>query len=142
MIVAALTPAFSGSATATAMGSRPGVTSAPIPVQSGYDESEQFCGMMGVVQYVAIEKRVELRLRLAAVKANRQYSVAWQNNKVRVYTIGVFSSNGAGDVRRGSVRLFRPGEVRGIGVVIYYLVGDTSLGLERFRPCTVTTTGS
>jgi len=137
IVLAVLTGALSVSATTTGAGVvlLPAVTSAPIPVQSGYDAGEQFCGSVGVIQYVALKSRVELRLLLAAVKPNRQYSVDWQNNKVRGYTIGAFSTNGSGAVRRRSLRLFRPGEVRGIGVVIYYLVGNAPQGLERFKPC-------
>jgi hypothetical protein len=142
IILAALTGAFSVSATTNGAGVvlLRAITSAPIPVQSGYDVDEQFCGTFGVIQYEALKKRVELRLLLAPVKPNRQYSVDWQNNKVRGYTIGAFSTNGSGVVRRGSLRLFRPGEVRGIGVVIYSLVGNAPLGLERFKPCPVTPT--
>jgi hypothetical protein len=144
IILAALTFALSFSAVTAGAGVvlLPAVTSAPIATQSGYDASEQFCGTIGIIQYVAIKKRVELRIRLAAVKANRQYSVAWQNNAVRGYTIGVFSTTGSGAVRRGSLRLFRAGEVRGIGVPVYYLVGNAPHGLERFKPCAVTPTNS
>jgi hypothetical protein len=142
IILAALTVALSISATTTGAGVvlLPAITSAPIPVQSGYDASEQFCGTIGVIQYVALKERVELRLLLAAVKPNRQYSVDWRNNKVRGYTIGAFSTNGSGAARRGSLRLFRPGEVRGIGVMIYYQVGNAPSGVERFKSCAVTPT--
>jgi hypothetical protein len=135
--VAALSLAFSVLATTVSGGlvALPTFTSAPIPVQSGYDVSELFCGTIGEVQYVASKEHVELRLILTPIKANRQYVVAWRNNNVRGYTIGVFSTNGSGDVRRGSVRMFRPGEVRGIGVDIYYLVGNSPIGLVRLTPC-------
>jgi hypothetical protein len=111
------------------------VTSAPTSVQSGYDASERFCGTTGEIQYVALRKQVEIRASLTAEKPNRQYSVIWQNNKVRGYTIGVFSTNASGEIRPGSLRLFRAGEVRGVGVMIYYRVGNTLLGAERFKPC-------
>ena len=113
----------------------PGVTSAPIPVQSGYDASELFCGATGEIQYLAKNREVELKLFLTPMKPDRQYSVAWRNNKVRGYTIGVFSTNRSGDVRRGSVRMFRPGEVRGVGIDVYYHEGNTPSGLVRLMPC-------
>ncbi|MHB8379425.1 MAG: hypothetical protein ACYDB2_05845 [Acidimicrobiales bacterium] len=135
--VAALTFAFGVLATTVSGGlvALPAFTSAPIPVQSGYDASELFCGAIGEVKYVAAKEHVELRLILTPIRANRQYVVDWRNNKVRGYTIGVFSTNRSGTVRRGSVRMFRPGEVRGIGVDIYYLVGNTPSGLIRLTPC-------
>ncbi len=111
------------------------VASAPISVESGYDASERFCGTSGEIQYVALQKRVELQLTLTSEKPKRQYSVIWQNNKVRGYTIGVFLTDTSGAVRQGSLRLFRAGEVRGVGITIYYLVGNTPLGAQRFKPC-------
>lgn len=44
------------------------VASEPIPVQSGYDGNEQFCGTLGKVQYVAIKYLVHFNLNLAAMK--------------------------------------------------------------------------
>jgi NADPH-dependent ferric siderophore reductase len=78
---------------------------------------------------------VAIKLFLTPMKPDRQYSVAWRNNKVRGYTIGVFSTNRSGDVRRGSVRMFRPGEVRGVGIDVYYHEGNTPSGLVRLMPC-------
>jgi hypothetical protein len=90
---------------------------------------------VGEVQYVAIKRQVELKLILTPIRANRQYLVDWRNNNVRGYTIGVFSTDRVGAIRKGSVRMFRPGEVRGVGVDVYYLVGNTPSGLMRLTPC-------
>ena len=109
--------------------------SAAIPVQSGYDGNEQFCGTLGKIQYVAIKHQVHFNLILAKLKANRQYSIVWQNNRVRGYTVGVFSTDNPGAIRKGSLRMFGPGEVRGIGVMIYYLNVYTPVGIQRFKPC-------
>jgi hypothetical protein len=102
VVVAALSLALSVFAATISAGlvTLSAVTSAPIPVQSGYDESELFCGPVGEVQYVAIGRKVELRLILTPIKASRQYLVDWRNNKVRGYTIGVFSTDRLGVVRR------------------------------------------
>jgi hypothetical protein len=135
VVVLALSLSAFAATVSAGMVAIPGVTSAPIPVQSGYDASELFCGAIGEIQYLAKNGDVELRLFLTPVKADRQYSVAWRNNKVRGYTIGVFSTNRSGEVRRGSVRMFRPGEVRGIGIYVYYVVGNTPSGLVRLMPC-------
>lgn len=86
------------------------VTSARIPVQLGYDGNEQFCGTLGKIQYVAIKHEVHFNLRLTAVKANREYSIDWQNNTVRGYTVGVFLTDHSGAIRKGSLRMYRPGE--------------------------------
>ncbi len=114
------------------------VVSAPISVQSGYDGSEQFCGTIGVVQYVALKSHVKLAVHFTALRANRQYSIVWRNNEVRGYTIGAFSTTSSGSVRKGSLRLFRPG-VRGIGIEVYFLVGLAASGMKRFAPCEVVT---
>jgi hypothetical protein len=111
------------------------VTSASIRVQSGFDSNERFCGALGDIQYLATGQQVALSLHLAELKADRQYSIAWQNNKVRGYTVGTFSTNDSGVVRAGSLRLFRAGEVRGIGVLIYNLVGSTSQNSIYFKAC-------
>jgi|GEM_PF-1954005 len=110
-------------------------TSAPIPIQSGYDGNEQFCGTFGKIQYVAIKHQVHLNLSLAAVNADRQYSIVWQNNTVRGYTVGVFLTDHSGAIRKGSLRMYRPGEVRGIGLMIYYLDRFTPVGMQHFKPC-------
>ena len=111
------------------------VASEPIPVQSGYDGNEQFCGTLGKVQYVAIKHQVHFNLNLAAMKANRQYRIDWQNNYVRGCTVGVFSTDHSGAIRSGSLRMFRAGEIRGIGLMIYYLDLYTPLGMQHFKPC-------
>ena len=111
------------------------VTSAPIPVQLGYDGNEQFCGTLGKIQYVAIKHEVHFNLRLAAVEANREYSIDWQNNSVRGYTVGVFLTDHSGAIRKGSLRMYRPGEVRGIGLMIYYLDRFTPVGTQHFKAC-------
>lgn len=111
------------------------VTSAPIPVQSGYDGNEQFCGTLGKIQYVAIKHQVHFNFNLSAVKANRQYLIDWQNNTVRGYTVGVFLTDHSGAIRKGSLRMYRPGEVRGIGLMIYYLDRFTPVGTQHLKPC-------
>lgn len=141
IVAVLMTVALSVTAIGAASGaaSLPVVTSAPIPVQSGFDGSEQFCGTIGVVQYVALKSHVKLRVHFTALRANRQYSIVWRNNAVRGYTIGAFSTTSSGSVRKGSLRLFRPGEVRGIGIEVYFLVGLVASGVERFAPCEVVT---
>ena len=111
------------------------VASEPIPVQSGYDGNEQFCGTLGKIQYVAIKHQVHFNFNLFAVKANRQYLIDWQNNTVRGYTVGVFLTDHSGAIRKGSLRMYRPGEVRGIGLMIYYLNRFTPVGMQHFKPC-------
>jgi len=111
------------------------VTSAPIPVQSGYDGNEQFCGTLGKIQYVAIKHQVHFNFNLSAENANRQYLIDWQNNTVRGYTVGVFLTDHSGAIRKGSLRMYRAGEVRGIGLMIYYLDRFTPVGTQHFKPC-------
>jgi hypothetical protein len=111
------------------------ITSASVPVQSGYDVDEQFCGPLGEIHYVATKHDVKISLDLTAAKARRQYEIIWRNNNVRGYTIGAFSTTNTGVVQRGTLKLFRPGEVRGVGVRIYYLVGFNPAGVQNFKPC-------
>jgi hypothetical protein len=113
----------------------PAVTSAAIPVQSGFNSNEQFCGALGTIQYLVTKGQFKLRLHFAAAKANRQYEIVWRNNKERGYTVGAFSTNASGAVRQVSLRLFRAGEVRAIGLRIYYLVKYKAEGVRNFKPC-------
>ena len=137
IFLAVATVTLSGCVRTTRAGtsSSTAVASEPIPVQSGYDGNEQFCGTLGKVQFVAIKHQVHFNLNLAAMKANRQYRIDWQNNAVRGYTVGVFSTDHSGAIRSGSLRMFRAGEVRGIGLMIYYLDVYTPLGMQHFKPC-------
>ena len=121
--------------TNTGTGLLTAVSSEPIPVQSGYNGNEKFCGTLGKIQYVAIKQQVHFNFNLSAAKANRQYLIDWQNNNVRGYAVGVFSTDHSGAIRKGSLRMYRPGEVRGIGLMIYYLNRFTPVGMQHFKPC-------
>jgi len=111
------------------------VTSPSIRVQSGYDKNEKFCGESGEILYEVNKNHVKLSLDLANLKSERQYQIDWRNNDVRGFAIGAFSTNNSGAIRDGSLKMFRAGEVRGIGILIYYLVGYDPAGLRRFNPC-------
>ena len=100
-----------------------------------YDGNEQFCGTLGKIQYVAIKHQVHFNFNLSAENANRQYLIDWQNNTVRGYTVGVFLTDHSGAIRKGSLRMYRAGEVRGIGLMIYYLDRFTPVGTQHFKPC-------
>jgi len=137
MIAAVSTIALSGCARTTGADTTllTAVTSASLPVQSGFDHNEQFCGALGTIQYLVTKNKFKLRLHLAAAKATRQYEIVWRNNDVRGYTVGAFSTDASGDVRQASLKIFRPGEVRGVGLRIYYLVNYQAVGVRNFKPC-------
>jgi hypothetical protein len=111
------------------------VVSPPVAVQSGYSTSEAFCGRGGRVEYVVRGRQVRLDVQLGQLRPDRQYAIDWLNNDVRGYTVGSFMTNGAGKLEPGSFKLFRPGEVRGIEIVIYRVEGIESSGRESFTPC-------
>ena len=113
----------------------PAVSSATLPVQSGFDHDERFCGAVGTIYYLVANDDFTFRLHLAAVKAHRLYEIIWRNNNVRGYTVGAFSTTAAGAIRHGSVKLFRSGEVRAEGLKIDYLVDFKPEGVQNFRPC-------
>jgi hypothetical protein len=137
VILAVSTFTLSGCATTTGADTTllPAVTSRSIPVQSGFNRDERFCGALGTIQYLVTKDYFKLRLHLAAAKADRQYEIVWRNNNVRGYTIGAFSTDAAGAVRQRSLKLFRAGEVRAIGLRIDYLVKYKTEGMQNFRPC-------
>lgn len=54
---------------------------------------------------------------------------------MRGYTVGAFSTNAAGAIQQGSVRLFCSGEVRVVGLGIDYLVKYKPEAVQDFRPC-------
>jgi hypothetical protein len=137
MILAASTIALSGCAgtPGTDANLLPAVTSASLPVQTGFNRNEQFCGALGTIQYLVAKNKFKLRLHLAALKADRQYEIVWRNNNVRGYTIGAFSTDASGGVRHVSLKIFRAGEVRAIGLRIDYLVKYEAEGVRSFKPC-------
>jgi hypothetical protein len=121
--------------TSRATSTPPLVYSQRVPVQSGFDRSENFCGTTGTIRYSASEHQVQLGVRVSTLKPERQYLIDWLNNNVRGYSIGAFLTDRLGSVAKGSLKMYRAGEVRAEGLRIYYLVRNTPTGWQRFEPC-------
>lgn len=109
--------------------------SATTSLQNGYAKNETFCDGHGIVDYRVTKKTVTITVGLHSLTPKKQYSLAWQNNNVRGYTIGVFVTTSTGSVSTGTLRLFRDAEARGIGVVVYYLSGIDPQAILHFKPC-------
>lgn len=110
-------------------------TSGKTQLQSGYSKDERFCSENGTIDYRVTHHTALVTVKLHSLVPKKQYSLDWQNNGVRGYTIGVFETASDGSVAPGSLRLFRPAETQGIGVMVYYLSGFDSEAVVRFKPC-------
>lgn len=109
--------------------------SATTPLQNGYAKNETFCSSHGTVSYRVTKKVVTIAVDVHSLRPKKQYSLAWQNNNVRGYTIGVFETTSTGAVTTGSLRVFRDAETHGIGVMVYYLPGVNPKAILHFKPC-------
>ena len=58
----------------------------------------------------------------------------WINNAVRGYTVAAFTTDDRGRAEAGSVRMFRPGEVKAIGLHLTRTDIDSTV-LGQLRPC-------
>jgi hypothetical protein len=128
--VVALAPMCISSPASAAIG-----VSATTPLQNGYAKNETFCNRHGTVTYRVMKKVVVITVDLHSLTPKKHYSLDWQNNNVRGYTIGAFKTTSTGAVATGSLRLFRDAELHGIGVLVYYLSGVNPKAILHFRPC-------
>ena len=113
----------------------PEVSSPSIAVQSAFAHNEKFCGPIGKVRYTVSGGRVAIHLDIYPQRPKTQFSIDWINNNLRGYTVGTFTTNRAGDPIDSTVQLYRGGEVRGIEMDIYYLVGFAPTAIHRLYPC-------
>ncbi len=94
-----------------------------------------FCRTDGTVKYSVVKHTVTITANLHNLAKSKQYSLIWQNNSVRGYTVGAFETTSTGTVAPDSLRLFRAAETHGIGVMVYYLVGVNPKAILHFKPC-------
>ncbi len=91
------------------------------PVQSGFGGSEDFCAqppLRGVVQYRSHDGSATMRVAAKGLARNTLVYVNWVNNTVRGYVVGTVKTDHLGSTIPRSLKLFRPGEVRGYKIVL------------------------
>jgi len=124
-LVAGCTPTASApAAKASASLPSPSQTSRPaadVPVDGGFGKTELFCvrrHAVGAIGYQVADGRASLTLAVGGLPTSASLGVAWLNNRVRGYTIASFDTDPAGYAVQSSLRMFRPGEVRGAGMIL------------------------
>lgn len=108
-----------------------------VAVGGGYGGRENFCAdapLKGQILYDGTGGYAALSLSVAGLPPNRLVGLNWQNNDVRGYLIASFQTGPTGRSRQSTLRVFRPGEVRGIGLVLTGS-GDQAPVLGRLAPC-------
>jgi hypothetical protein len=94
---------------------------ATVPVQTGYARSEAFCAtgpLTGRIAYEVSKGNATLVLAVAGLPRDATVGVDWLNDTVRGYTIASFATDREGGTVQGSLRLFRPGEKKAIGLLM------------------------
>ena len=108
-----------------------------VPVESGYGMSEPFCAipsLSGRITYEVIDGEATLLLNVRGLPHDETIGVDWLNNNVRGYLVATFATDGRGGAIQESLRIFRPGEVKGLGLVLTTgEVNQKTVG--RLRPC-------
>jgi hypothetical protein len=105
-------------------------------VEGGFGSDETFCAAgpaAGRIRYDVTRHQATLDLHVARLPKRADLGVGWHNaHTPRDYIIASFETNRYGHPRRPSLRMFRPGETRGSGMV---LVTRSDRAVARLRPC-------
>ena len=119
---------------------RPATTTSstsPVAVQTGYGGHERFCAerpLTGSIDYDGTTGFVRITLEVGGLPRESPVALDWLNNTVRGYTIAGFSTDRSGRAVQSSLRVFRPGELRGYQVLLARSdVSQAPLG--RLLPC-------
>ena len=91
-----------------------------------FSGNQRFCALAplsGTVAYVSLTDRrsarsATLNVLVGGLPPNRQITVNWANGTGRAYVVASVDTDGTGSSVQTSVRLYRPGEVRGARVFL------------------------
>jgi hypothetical protein len=103
----------------------------------GYPHTESFCAeqpLVGRIVYKVFGSDVTVLLGVNGLPHQRLANLAWRNNDLRGYVLGSFSNDARGRAIQSSLRFFRPGEVRGVGLVLSTGPSDASM-VGKLSPC-------
>jgi hypothetical protein len=92
-----------------------------VAIETGYSETESFCAqtpLTGGVMYKVKSSEASLDLYLSGLPKEALVGLDWRNNDVRGYLIAAFFTDSHGHAIQSSLRFFRPGEVKGVGLVV------------------------
>jgi hypothetical protein len=102
------------------------------PVESGFDQSEQFCAqapLVGTLDYLTAAGNATMQVKVNGLPAQGLVVIDWANNTVRGYTVGTIRTDTSGTSIPASLNLFRSGETRGHKVVLTTdAIDPTTLG--------------
>lgn len=108
-----------------------------VSIQSGYASDENFCAvapLTGTIRYRAEHGVATFELHVRGLPSRSLIGLDWINDSVRGYTVAAFTTDGTGKSEAGSLRMFRPGEVKAIDLHVATTdIAATVLG--RLRPC-------
>ena len=108
-----------------------------VDVQSGYASDEEFCAtapLTGTIRYTVNQGVATFAFDVGGLPHRSVIAVEWINDAVRGYTVAAFNTDAGGRAQTDSLRMFRPGEVKAIGLRL--TTADTaSTALGQLRPC-------
>ncbi len=108
-----------------------------VPVGGEYGGREDFCAvapLTGHILYDGTTGSAVLTLSVGGLPRNARVGVNWSNDHIRGYLIASFETDSKGRARQSSLRFFRPGEVRGVEVILTGSGTQAPL-LGRLEPC-------
>jgi hypothetical protein len=109
----------------------------PVAVQSGFRGKERFCAeapLTGAIEYDGTSGTVRITVNVGGLPPASDISLDWQNDTVRGYTIAAFGTDRSSHSIQASLRIFRPGEVRGYQLLLTTADRATT-PLGRLAPC-------
>jgi hypothetical protein len=92
-----------------------------VPVQGEYGGRENFCAaapLSGHILYDGTTGSAVLTLSVGGLPRNNLVGVNWSNNHIRGYLLATFETDSKGTARQASLHFFRPGEVRGVEMIL------------------------
>lgn len=108
-----------------------------VDVQGGYASDEKFCAtapLTGTIRYMVSQGVATFALGVGGLPRRSVIAVEWINDAVRGYTVAAFNTDASGRAETDSLRMFRPGEVKAIGLRL--TTADTaSTAVGQLRPC-------
>jgi hypothetical protein len=108
-----------------------------VPVQGEYGGREDFCAvapLTGHILYDGTTGSAVLTLSAGGLPRGSWVGVNWSNDHIRGYLIASFETDSKGTARQSSLRFFRPGEVRGVEMILTGSGTQAPL-LCRLEPC-------
>jgi hypothetical protein len=108
-----------------------------VSIQGGYASDEQFCALAplsGSVRYSTRQGSATFELDVGGLPPQSLIAIDWINNAVRGYTVAAFDTDGNGQSETSSLRMFRPGEAKAIGLHLT-TTNIASPVLGQLRPC-------